>query len=196
MNRIEQLNGKKFEEQEWQKLFNKHQQEYIRTRLEAIKHLQDGKTRQEVMNHLGCARQSLITWIDRYCQEGLKGLVTATKTKRVQRLGEGEKEELKKMLLEQKPTEYSIDRQIWTGKIIIEVIHARWGIEIKDSRIYDILKEIGLSHQKAHRDYENSDAQVQKEFVDTVKKNCGSLRSGDPTMEERQDSKNWSLESG
>ena len=112
----------------WQKLFNKHQQEYIRTRLEAIKHLQDGKTRPEVMNHLGCARQSLITWIDRYCQEGLKGLVTATKTKRVQRLGEGEKEELKKMLLEQKPTEYSIDRQIWTGKIIIEVIHARWGI--------------------------------------------------------------------
>ena len=107
-------------------------------------------------------------------------IVTATKTKRVQRLGEGEKEELKKMLLEQKPTEYSIDRQIWTGKIMIEVIYARWGIEIKDSRIYDILKEIGLSHQKAHRDYENSDAQVQKEFVDTVKKNC----------------KNWSLESG
>jgi transposase len=156
------------------------------------------------MNHLGCARQSLITWIDRYCQEGLKGLVTVTKTKRVQRLGEGEKEELKKMLLEQKPTEYSIDRQIWTGKIIIEVIYARWGVEIKDSRIYDILKEIGLSHQKAHRDYEDSDAQVQsvaghppsKEFVDTVKKNCGSLRSGSPTMEERQDSKNWSLDRG
>lgn len=61
MNRMEQLNGKKFEEQEWQKLFNKHQQGYIRTRLEAIKHLQDGKTRREVMNHLGCARQSLIT---------------------------------------------------------------------------------------------------------------------------------------
>lgn len=61
MNRMEQLNGKKFEEQEWQKLFNKNQQGYIRTRLEAIKHLQDGKTRREVMNHLGCARQSLIT---------------------------------------------------------------------------------------------------------------------------------------
>jgi transposase len=84
------------------------------------------------------------------------------------------------MLLEKKPTEYSIDRQIWTGKIIIEVIRARWGIEIKDSRIYDILKEIGLSHQKAHRDYENSDVQVQKEFVDTIKKNW----------------KNWDLESG
>ena len=118
------------------------------------------------------------------------------KSKRVQRLGSQEKEEIKKMLLEQKPTDYSLDRQIWTGKIIIEVIQARWGIEIKDSRIYDILKEMRLSHQTAHRDYENSDPQVQKEFVVTVKKNCGSLRSGSPTMEERQDSKNWGLESG
>jgi transposase len=180
MNRSEQLKEKKFEEQEWQKLFNKYQQQYIRTRLEAIKYLHEGKNRKEVMEHLGCARQSLVTWIDRYCQEGLIGLVTPIKSKRIQRLGEREKEEVKKMLLEQKPTDYSIDRQIWTGKIMIEVIHARWGIEIKDSRIYDILKELKLSHQKAHRDYENSDPQVQKEFVETVKKNC----------------KNWSLERG
>jgi transposase len=180
MNRTEQLSGKKFEEKEWQKLFNKHQQEYIRVRLKAIKHLQEGKTRQEVMDSLGCARQSLINWIDLYCQKGLCGLAVPTKSKRVQRLGDLEKKELRKMLLEQKPTDYSIDRQIWTGKIIVEVIHARWNIEIKDSRIYDILKEIGLSHQKAHRDYENSDPQVQKEFVDIVKKNY----------------KNWGLENG
>ena len=180
MNRSAQLSGKKFEEQEWQKLFNQYQQQYIRTRLEAIKWLHDGKTRQEVIKLcLAQSRQSLITWIDLYYQKGLIGLVTPKKSKRVQRLSDREKEEIKKMLLEQKPTDYSIDRQIWTGKIIIEVIYNRWGIEIKDSRIYDILKEMGLSHQKADRDYENSDPQVQKEFVATVKKNC----------------KNWSLES-
>jgi transposase len=180
MNRMEQLSEKKFEEQEWQTLFNKHQKQYIRTRLEAIKYLHDGKTRQEVMNRIGCARQSLITWIDCYCQEGLKGLVTPIKSQRIQRLGDREKEEMKKMVLEQKPTDYGIDRQIWTGKIIIEVIYSRWGAQLKDSRIYDMLKEMGLSHQKAHRDYENSDPQVQKEFVGTVKKN----------------SKNWDLERG
>ena len=112
MNRSAQLSGKKFEEQEWQKLFNQHQQQYIRTRLEAIKWLHDGKTRQEVMARLGCARQSLITWIDLYYQKGLIGLVTPTKSKRVQRLSDREKEEIKKMLLEQKPTDYAIDRQI------------------------------------------------------------------------------------
>ena len=63
------------------------------------------------------------------------------------------------MLLENKPTDYEIDGQIWTGKIIVEVLQNRWGVELKDSRIYDILKEMGLSHPKA-----------QAEFVATIKK--------------------------
>ena len=55
MNRAERLRGKKFEKQEWQKLFNQQQQQYIRTRLEAIKYLHEGKTRKEVMKRLDCA---------------------------------------------------------------------------------------------------------------------------------------------
>jgi transposase len=180
MSRTEELRTKKFEEAEWQKLFYKHQQQYIRKRLEAIKYLHEGKTRREVMEKVGCARQSLITWIDMYCQGGLKALTTPVTSEREQRLGLKEKEELKRIILEKKPTDYGIDRQIWTGKIIIEVINQKWNVQIKDSRIYDILKEIGLSHQKGHRDYENSDRKAQEAFVSTIKKKC----------------KNWSLERG
>lgn len=171
MNRTEQFNTQNFEEEEWQKLFYKHQQQYIRKRLEAIKYLHEGKTRQAVMEQVGCARQSLITWIDLYCQGGLKALVQPLKSARKQGLAAEEKAALRTMLLEQKPTDYGIDRQIWTGKILIEVIHQRWGVKLKDSRIYDILKEIGLSHQKAHRDYENGEPKAQQEFVTTLKKN-------------------------
>jgi transposase len=48
---------------------------------------------------------------------------------------------------------------------------------LKDSRIYDILADLGLSHQKAHRDYENGDPEVQKEFVATIKKNSRTQAS-------------------
>lgn len=82
-----------------------------------------------------------------------------------------QKQQLKTMLEEQKPTDYGIDRYIWTGRTIIEVIKVRWDVELKDSRIYQILDELGMSHQKAHRDYENADPEAQKEFVATVKKN-------------------------
>ena len=90
---------------------------------------------------------------------------------RGQSLSKEQKAEMKLMLLEQKPRTYGIDRQIWTGKIIKEVIQQRWQVELKDSRIYDILKEMGLSHQKAHRDYENADIEQQQKFVTTIKKN-------------------------
>ena len=171
MNRTEQIRATIHEESEWQKLYYKHQQSYKRKRLEAIKYLQEGKSRTEVMAKLGCARQSLISWIDLYCEGGLEALVRDIKSNRIQRLSQEQKEKLKKMLLEEKPTDYEIDRQIWTGKILIEVIEKRWGITLKDSRVYDILKELGLSHQKAHRDYQNGDPKVQAEFVATLKKN-------------------------
>jgi transposase len=171
MNRVEQLKAISLDTEEWEKLFCKYQQEYIRKRLKAIKYLYEGQTRQEVMAKIDCARKSLIIWIDRYCQGGLKALATPMSSNRKQKLGSEEKGELKKMLLEKKPTDYGIDREIWTGKIIIEVVNQRWNIQLKDSRIYDILKEIGVSHQKAHRDYENADRQAQQEFISTIKKN-------------------------
>jgi len=170
MNREEQLKAISLDTEEWEKLFYKYQQEYIRKRLKAIKHLYEGYTRQEVMAKIDCARKSLIIWIDMYCEGGLKALARPMRSNRKQKLGHEEKGDLKKMLLEEKPTDYDIDRQIWTGKSIIEVVNQRWNIQLKDSRIYDILKEIGLSHQKAHRDYENADQQAQQEFIVTIKK--------------------------
>ena len=131
MNRVERLRTKSFEKEDWQKLFYKYQQHYIRKRLEAIKYLHDGKTVREVMEQLNCARQSLITWIDMYCQGGSKALVTPLKSEREQRLGPEKKEELKKIILEKKPTDYGTDRQIWTGKIIIEVINQKWNVQIE-----------------------------------------------------------------
>ena len=171
MSRAEELKVKQFDEAEWKKTYYKHQQQYIRRRLEAIKYLQEGQSRKEVMEKVGCARQSLTTWIDMYCQGGLEALCKPLKSKRKQKLGDEEKLELRKMLLEQHPTDYGIDRQLWTAKIILEVIQRRWGIELKDSRIYDILKEIGISHQKAHRDYLNANPEAQQQFVVAVKKN-------------------------
>jgi len=176
MERIEALKNKGMDEEEWQRSYYKHQQQYIRKRLEAIKYLWEGKSRKEVMEKLDCARESIARWIDMYLEGGLTALTKVVKSERLQRLSIEQKAEMKVMLLEQKPTDYGIDRQIWTGQIIAEVIHKRWGVELKDSRIYDILASMGLSHQKAHRDYENGNSEVQKEFVTTVKKKLEELK--------------------
>lgn len=176
MDRLERLNNKGLDEDEWQKSWNKYQQQYIRKRLQAIKYLHEGQSRKEVIVKLGCARESIATWLDMYDEEGLKGLTKLVKREKPQSLSKEQKVEMKVMLLEQKPTTYGIDRQIWTGKIIQEVIRQRWQVELKDSRIYDILKEMGLSHQKAHRDYENADKEQQQKFIATIKKKLLELK--------------------
>ena len=68
INRTEQLAEITLNLSEWQKLYYKHQQEYIRRRLEAIKNLHGKKTRIEVMEIVGCVEQTLISWIDIYLE--------------------------------------------------------------------------------------------------------------------------------
>ena len=81
------------------------------------------------------------------------------------------------MILEQSPRDYGIARNIWTAKIIMEVIRQRWKISLKDSRVYEILHEVGLSDQKAHRDYINGKKTEQKEFVENLKKKLSARKA-------------------
>jgi len=170
MRRAEALKAKPLDVSAWAKMYYKHQQHHIRRRLEAIKQVLEGKTRQDVVDSIGCSRQSLITWIDQYCEGGLEALCQPIESKRKQKLDDQKKHELKRMLLEQRPTDYGIDQELWTANIIIEVMQKRWDIELKDSRVYEILEEMGLSHQKAHRDYVNASPEAQQQFVEVVKK--------------------------
>jgi transposase len=123
------------------------------------------------MSILGITYKTLTNWIDKFLSGGLQEL-TAMITHQVEsRLNPEQQQELKRMILEQKPSDYGIDRNIWTGKIICYVIKERWSVELKDSRVYEILSAMNLSHQKAHRDYENAAPERQKAFVSTLKKN-------------------------
>lgn len=177
VSRTEQLRDRSLDLEMWQKLYYKHQQQYLRQRLLAIKYLYEGKTRREVTELLGCTYKTLTTWIDKFLEGGLVGLTQSITHSVPCRLNEEQQQELKKMLTEQKPIDYGIDRNIWTGKIICNVIQTRWGVELKDSRIYEILDELHLSHQKAHRDYANADQDQQNAFVSTLKK-TGITASG------------------
>lgn len=170
MDRLEELREKPFAIEMWQKLFYQNQQSYIRKRLQAIKYLYEGMTRKEVLLEVRCARQTLVTWIDMYNAGGLDRLTQAIKSNKPEKLNNEQRVELKRMLLENKPTDYGVERQIWTGKIISEVMKQRWDVDLRDSRIYTILKELGLSHQKAHRDYENADPLMQQQFGSSLKK--------------------------
>lgn len=158
----------------WQKLYYNNQKEYLRKRLLAIRYLYEGKSRKEVSELLDCNYKTLSTWIDKFLEGGLNDLIKPINHQVACRLNLEQKQELKRMVLSDKPTDYGIDRNIWTGEIISSVIELRWGVKLKTTRIYEILNELNLSYQKAHRDYANASEEQQKTFISNLKKKLES----------------------
>jgi len=118
-NRTEQLRDIELDLEAWQKLYYKYQQDYIRKRLSAIKYLYEGKSQLQVSRLIGCAYNTLTSWVDKYLEGGLQKLVEPIRHQNVpQRLSPDQKQQLKQMLLEQSPRDYGIARNIWTGEII------------------------------------------------------------------------------
>ena len=170
MNRTQALKQRAFDAQQWQKLYYRHPQQYIRKRLDAIKQLMLGQSRTQVCQQVNCSYDTLTRWLDSYLMGGLEQLVVAITHDKPSRLTVEQQQQLKQMLLKQRPRDYGIEPQLWTGAIIAQVIEQRWKVQLKDSRIYEILDEIGLSHQRGHRDYANAERPQQLKWIETVKK--------------------------
>lgn len=170
MNRTQALRNKPFDADEWQKLYYRNQQQYMRQRLTAIQLLHEGQSRSQVSEQLGCRYDTLTSWIDKYLDSGLNGLVAPIRHQKPSRLTPEQQQQLKAMVLSQRPTDYGYDRHLWSGAILSEVIEQRFEVQLKDSRIYELLSELGVSYQRAHRDYANADPKAQQEWVEAVKK--------------------------
>ena len=170
MNQTEALKNQSFDAEKWQKLYYRNQQQYIRHRLKAIQLLHQGSSRIEVCKQVGCSYDTLTSWLRKYLQGGLEVLVSPIQRQKPSRLTSKQQQQLKEIILTQLPTDYGIERQMWTGAIISELIAQQFKVQLKDSRIYELLHELGLSYQRAHRDYANANPKAQKEWVETIKK--------------------------
>jgi transposase-like protein len=82
MNRTQVVRDNLFNPDEWQKLYYRNQQQYIRQRLTAINLLQKGQSRTQVSEQLNCRYDTLTTWIDKYIEGGLQGLYGETSYRR------------------------------------------------------------------------------------------------------------------
>ena len=113
--------------------------------MEAVELLHQGNSRTQVCEQVGCRYDTLTSRIDKYLKGGLDELVSPIRHQKPSRLSVEQQQQLKTMVLTQRPIDYGIERQIWTGAILSEVIAQRFGVPLKDSRIYKLLEEMGLS---------------------------------------------------
>ncbi len=171
MNRRQRMAKAPQDRELWQKLYYKHQKSYQREKLEAIKLIWDKLKLVDVRFRIGCAKDTLNSWIDAYLSGGFKKLLAPKKSGKA---GTGQLNTiklrlLKYIILHKQPIDYEqygLLGYVWTLENISAFLLKKWSVTLKKSRIHEILDiELNLSFQKFHRDYANADKNKQKEFA-------------------------------
>lgn len=124
--------------EEWKFFYSKCDKDYQRRRMEAIRLFYEENTIQHISQALGCTERTLSSWIDMFLVGGLKNLIKPIQKKKS--LSESQKEELIQILLKEKPTSYGFKSKEWNVKSIRKFIYLKWGIEIKNNSIYQVLR--------------------------------------------------------
>ena len=170
-SQLEQVKAKGLDKTEWQRLYQRHQQEYKRKRLRAIRAAMEHRSLRGLARALGCSTNTLASWFTTYLEQGLPGLVEDIHRQRAERLTEEQKQQVREWLEQKKPADFGLqEAYIWTAKLLVEVVKQQFGVHYKPMGIYKLLNRMGYSHQRAHRDYGNASKAEQQRFVEEFKK--------------------------
>lgn len=157
------------------KLIRRNQKEYIRKRLYFIKLLWSGKSEVSAYTKVNMckatANKCLHIIVSLGIDKGLKKLAEQKVVKKGFKLSEEQAKETILMVETQSPRDYNYDKNIFTGKVIAEIIMEKYGIKVSTDLVYDLLHRYDFSYHKAHRDYLEADKNKQSAYQETLKKN-------------------------
>jgi putative transposase len=117
-------------------------------RLLAIAAVYDGMDREEAARIGGMDRQTLRDWVLRFNELGPAGLINIKPPGRRPRLSEEQKEELCR-LVEAGPDPQSDGVVRWRCVDLKRTLGQRFGVDLSEVRLGQILKELGFSHISA-----------------------------------------------
>jgi transposase len=117
-------------------------------RLLAIAAVLDGMDREEAARIGGMDRQTLRDWVHRFNEQGPDGLVNIKPPGRPSRLSPEQKEALSELVeAGPDPLEHGVVR--WRCADLKRVLGERFGVDLSEVRLGQVLKQLGFSHISA-----------------------------------------------
>jgi transposase len=117
-------------------------------RLLAIAAVLDGLDREEAARIGGMDRQTLRDWVHRFNAQGPDGLINLKPPGRPSRLSDEQKEQLCE-LVEAGPDPQQDGVARWRCVDLKRVLGQRFGVDLSEVRLGQVLKELGFSHISA-----------------------------------------------
>ena len=133
-------------------------------RRRAVELLDKGLNPPEVAEEIGCSLSSVYYWNDLLEQKGGEALKSKPVPGRPEKLTQGKKTALTKILLKG-PLNQGYSTDLWTLRRISEVVDKRFGVEYHPSHVWKILQDLGWSCQKPERQAREHDEKKVKHWA-------------------------------
>lgn len=151
-------------------LLNTNPDYIVGMRLMALIQIKKGLSSRQLEDLYFKSHSRFCVWVKNFNENGLEGLRNKPKSGRKPLLSEGQRAKLSGVLQENRPSDFGFNSATWNGPLIKEYIKNAFGVEYKKAQIYNILKSLGFTFQKARGRYPEADPEKQAEFVETLKK--------------------------
>jgi putative transposase len=135
-------------------------------RLLALAAVYDGMDREEAARIGGMDRQTLRDWAHRFNAQGPDGLINIKPPGRPSKLSAAQKEELCR-LVEAGPDLQTDGVARWRCGDLRRVLGERFGVDLSEVRLGQVLKALGFSHISARPQHPAQDAQAIAAFKKT-----------------------------
>jgi putative transposase len=110
-------------------------------RLYFVKFIYKGDTIKEACQKVNISEPTGYSWLDSWNKQGYKGLVPNFSGGPKPKVGEAEREELKRML---------VDKDAWTLREVRELIKEKFNVEYSEMQVWRILTSWNMHHAKPY----------------------------------------------
>ena len=136
-------------------------------RLYAVYQIKLGRVAEELEELYQVSHKSICNWVHSYNCYGIEGLKDKSRSGRPPRLHE-EQQAMLKEVIKDKPEKVGYSSGVWTGPIVIDYIHNKFGVLYKKAQIYNLLRKLGFTYQRGKAFYPESSER--EEAVAAIKK--------------------------
>lgn len=150
--------------------FSKDDKYKVGMKLNAIYQLSKGMSSRKLVEFYGTSFKQILNWVHRFEAEGIEGLKDKAGRGRRSKLNETELQILKEMISSKTPLDFQYNTATWTGAIVGELIREKFSVEYKKTQVYNLLKKMGFTFQKAKGKYPEADPEKQNKFKEDLKK--------------------------
>lgn len=164
------LEVKGYTSEQIKSLFKTEDKYKIGIRLYAVYQVSLGQSSRNLEELYNTSFKQITNWVHRFEQEGIEGLRDKVGRGRKSRLTSEQQKEIYDLLTSKSPELYGYNTETWTGPLLIDWIDTHFSVTFKKAQIYNIIKKIGFTYQKAKGFYPEADAKKQEEFKEMLKK--------------------------